>query len=229
MFLITTTIASLLIGAVAALIPVIAFYVPPLFSRRSLAYEYDESVPVINEQAKAASLTVAYAGNSLTDPHVIRLELANSGKRDIPSSLFDQDMPIQFDFGVKVVAILHSSYAPASLISPKVEFDGNSLKVGPSLIPRSALVEYVLLVDGSCGRISCRAPLEEVDIRERVRAKDGRAPRPLNVRVVVTYLLVSFLVWWAIQQPANAASLIHDIAKLLSNAVQGLSDFVASI
>ena len=49
------------------------------------------------------------------------------------------------------------------------------------------------------------------------------------MRQVLTYLIIAFLVWWIVQQPANAAHLIHNIAGLLTTAAKGLSNFVASI
>jgi hypothetical protein len=48
-------------------------------------------------------------------------------------------------------------------------------------------------------------------------------------RQIITYAVIAFLIWWVIQQPTNAAHLIHNIASLLTNAARGLSNFVASI
>jgi hypothetical protein len=49
------------------------------------------------------------------------------------------------------------------------------------------------------------------------------------MKQVLTYLAIAFVVWWIIQQPANAAHLIHNIADFLTNAAKGLSNFVAKI
>jgi len=51
----------------------------------------------------------------------------------------------------------------------------------------------------------------------------------VKLRQVLTYLIIAFVIWWVIQQPANAAHLIHNIAGLLTNAAKGLSNFVANI
>jgi hypothetical protein len=48
-------------------------------------------------------------------------------------------------------------------------------------------------------------------------------------RQVLTYALIAFLIWWVVQQPTNAAHLIHNIAGLLTTAARGLSNFVSSI
>ena len=51
----------------------------------------------------------------------------------------------------------------------------------------------------------------------------------MNLGTVLKWALVAFVVWWIIQEPANAAHLVHNIGSLLSSAANGLSHFVASI
>jgi len=46
---------------------------------------------------------------------------------------------------------------------------------------------------------------------------------------ILKWLALAFLVWWIIQEPTNAAHLVHNIGTLLSSAASGLSHFVASI
>jgi hypothetical protein len=51
----------------------------------------------------------------------------------------------------------------------------------------------------------------------------------VNVKQIAGYALIAFLVWWIIQQPTNAAHLVHNIGTFLSTAATGLSHFVSSI
>jgi hypothetical protein len=51
----------------------------------------------------------------------------------------------------------------------------------------------------------------------------------VNLRQILTYALIAFAIWWVVQQPTNAAHLIHNIAGLLTQAAQGLSNFVSKI
>ena len=51
----------------------------------------------------------------------------------------------------------------------------------------------------------------------------------MKLRQVITYLIIAFIIWWIVQQPTNAAHLIHNIASLLTTAARGLSNFVSSI
>ena len=46
---------------------------------------------------------------------------------------------------------------------------------------------------------------------------------------ILTYLAIAFVIWWVVQEPTNAAHLVHNIGSLLSDAAHGLSSFVASI
>lgn len=46
---------------------------------------------------------------------------------------------------------------------------------------------------------------------------------------ILKWVIIAFVIWWIIQQPGNAAHLVHNIGTFLSNAAAGLSHFVASI
>ncbi len=51
----------------------------------------------------------------------------------------------------------------------------------------------------------------------------------MNLKTVLTWAAVAFVIWWVIQQPQNAAHLVHNIGTLLTTAASGLSQFVGSI
>ena len=51
----------------------------------------------------------------------------------------------------------------------------------------------------------------------------------MNLKTVLTWAGVAFLIWWVIQQPTNAAHLVHNIGSLLTTAASGLSNFVSKI
>jgi hypothetical protein len=46
---------------------------------------------------------------------------------------------------------------------------------------------------------------------------------------ILKWLVVAFVVWWVIQEPTDAAHLVHNIGTFLSSAAVGLSHFVTSI
>lgn len=51
----------------------------------------------------------------------------------------------------------------------------------------------------------------------------------MNLKTVLTWAAVAFVLWWIIQQPTSAAHLVHNIGSILTSAAHGLSDFIASI
>ncbi len=51
----------------------------------------------------------------------------------------------------------------------------------------------------------------------------------MNLKTILTWALVAFLIWWVIQQPTQAAHLVHNIGTFLTEAASGLSHFVSSI
>jgi hypothetical protein len=51
----------------------------------------------------------------------------------------------------------------------------------------------------------------------------------VNLKQIAGWALLAFIVWWIIQQPTNAAHLVHNIGTFLSTAATGLSHFVSSI
>jgi hypothetical protein len=51
----------------------------------------------------------------------------------------------------------------------------------------------------------------------------------VNLKTVLTWAAVAFVLWWIIQQPTSAAHLVHNIGSILTSAANGLSHFIASI
>lgn len=51
----------------------------------------------------------------------------------------------------------------------------------------------------------------------------------MNLKTVLTWAAVAFVLWWIIQQPQSAAHLVHNIGSILTTAAHGLSSFIASI
>jgi ABC-type glucose/galactose transport system permease subunit len=51
----------------------------------------------------------------------------------------------------------------------------------------------------------------------------------VNLKQILTYAAIAFVIWWVIQEPSSAAHLVHNIGELLSEAAHGISSFVANI
>jgi len=51
----------------------------------------------------------------------------------------------------------------------------------------------------------------------------------VDIKTVLGWLALAFVVWWVIEQPAAAAHVVHNIGTFLTSAAHGLSNFFASI
>jgi hypothetical protein len=51
----------------------------------------------------------------------------------------------------------------------------------------------------------------------------------VNAKTLMGWVVIAFVVWWVIEEPASAAHLVHNIGAFLSTAAHGLSNFVTSV
>ena len=51
----------------------------------------------------------------------------------------------------------------------------------------------------------------------------------MNLKTVLGWLAVAFVVWWIIEDPAGAAHVVHNIGTFLTSAAHGISAFFASL
>ncbi len=51
----------------------------------------------------------------------------------------------------------------------------------------------------------------------------------MNLKTILGWLAVAFVVWWIIEDPTGAAHVVHNIGNLLTTAAHGISTFFASL
>jgi hypothetical protein len=51
----------------------------------------------------------------------------------------------------------------------------------------------------------------------------------VSVKSIVGWVVLAFIVWWILVEPAAAASVVHNIGAFLSSAAHALSTFITSI
>jgi hypothetical protein len=227
-----SAVAGAFFGLVAILWAFYTFVVPPRFSRKRMEYELELSTPLLHESAQPDTNLIVkygrrYRRHILEDPHIVRIRISNTGRREIRSGDFDQGTPLQLDMGVKIVALLRVICSLNDMPDPKASINERRLSLFPSLIPRHASIYLVILLDGPCGEITYKSPLTDVSFGERKESRlSGTGISPQRI---VAWLAVAFIVWWIILEPNSAAHLVHNIGALLSQAAHGVSNFVASI
>jgi hypothetical protein len=51
----------------------------------------------------------------------------------------------------------------------------------------------------------------------------------VNLKTILGWLAVAFIIWWIIEEPTAAAHVVHNIGTFLTSAAHGISSFFASI
>jgi hypothetical protein len=51
----------------------------------------------------------------------------------------------------------------------------------------------------------------------------------VNLKTILGWLALAFVIWWVIEQPTAAAHVVHNIGTFLTTAAHGISNFFASI
>ena len=169
MVAVLTTIISLITAMVVAFMAVLAFWRPAPFTRRRMVYKLEASAPLIHEAAPLnPKLTVNYERKQIVKPHIVHISVANIGKRDVPSTAFDRQLPLRIDLGAKIVAILDDTPRPNTVAKPEASARGTELNIGPSLIPNRVTLDFLLLVDGPCNALTHKSSLNDVNLRQAI-------------------------------------------------------------
>jgi hypothetical protein len=61
------------------------------------------------------------------------------------------------------------------------------------------------------------------------RAGLGAQGGDVNLKTILGWAAVAFLVWFVIEQPTAAGHIVHNIGAFLAKAASGFSSFVASV
>ena len=51
----------------------------------------------------------------------------------------------------------------------------------------------------------------------------------MSLKSILGWIVLAFIVWWILVEPAAAASVVHNIGAFLSSAAHSLSTFITSI
>jgi hypothetical protein len=51
----------------------------------------------------------------------------------------------------------------------------------------------------------------------------------VNLKTILGWAVVAFLIWWVIEQPSGAAHVVHNIGTFLTAAAHGISSFFTQV
>lgn len=220
------TAVGSLAGAAALLIAAVSSIRAYFLARRTIIYSVAASFPLISYYPGVTqALKVLHDDKELVDPYVLEIQLASKARRDIPSASFDQGQPLRVDVGVPIISLNKIDVIRKSDPKPKVEIDGATLKIGPSLIRKRQEITLAVLVDGPDARLSCQSPIIDVRMRRKIAYERGQ----MRLRQIVSWAAVAFVAFYLITQPSSAGLVVHDILNGLRNAGDSLATFFNSI
>ncbi|MWA08115.1 hypothetical protein [Streptomyces sp. BA2] len=116
--------------------------------KRQLVYDYEVTSIVTRNHTLANTLELRRNGELLINPHVVRIDIRNTGRRDIPSAAFDSEMPVCFNLGAQILEVLDVHSHSAEAQPPRYEIVGQEVHIRPGRIGRGTGASYTLLADG---------------------------------------------------------------------------------
>jgi hypothetical protein len=156
--------AAAVVGIAAIVVSLIIWRVGP--AKRLLVYSMPVSVPMVSSHWPVLAgppLQVTLEGDPVDDPHIVIMYIHNRSRRDIQSTDFDQNKPLVFNLGARILA---TSLEGGSLnFKDEVSFSGTEILISPTLIAGNQRVQLAIITDGA-PRLTYRSPLVGVKIRE---------------------------------------------------------------
>ncbi|MEU9917822.1 hypothetical protein [Streptomyces sp. NPDC051001] len=117
--------------------------------KRRIAYDSEATAIVASNHPLGSTLEVRRNGILLTNPYIVRVDIKNTGRRDITSNEFDNASPLRFDLGVPILEVLNAESTPREAQLPAYEVSGRELHIKPSRIGKETIASYTVLVEGS--------------------------------------------------------------------------------
>jgi hypothetical protein len=175
------------LAVVASLVVGVPTFLVTWAPRQRLLYGAAPATRLLTTGTSLDNLEIRHRGRPLANPHLLDVTLTNRGRRDIPSSAFDQGRPLVFDVGAAILEVLQVRCDPMSALTPPTRHYGNALMIGPELISRSETITISLLVDGDHPGLTCTMPvLAQVTLTPRTPATSTEPASWPTVAAVAT-------------------------------------------
>ncbi|MEV6107517.1 hypothetical protein AB0M28_22845 [Streptomyces sp. NPDC051940] len=166
--------------------------------KRRIAYDIEATAIESPHHALGGILELRRDGVTLSNPHIVRVDIKNTGRRDIASSSFDNSSPIRIGVGAPVLDVLNTGSTPVETQAPAYEVVGHELHIKPGRIGKGALATYTLLVNGA-PRTSFASPLIDVQIvrgingdwEDRLDNWVDRIPFPAQILLGITVAVLA--------------------------------------
>ncbi len=167
---------------------------------RRLEVFASDSMP-LNAGSAAGQTPIAMVHNGVrvSNPRITSLEIRNSGRSDLPSAQYDQDLPLEISLGVDILEAVCSSSGGSSTFDPQWRVNGRKILVGPSLLPKRSVIRFQVLTDGETTP-AWQVPLIDTKIKKSplsgLEADEFRHRRLKNVLSLLWVLSIVLLDIW---------------------------------
>lgn len=127
----------------------------------------------------------------------VGIYVSSRGRRDIRRDAFDEGKPVELDIGVPIQRLVQTwnSRVDVRIVNARVE--GTCLLVGPGLINRRQDLRFTVIADEKPTRLTCKASLIDVSVREQELGPRGRSWVATFVAVAIffgtAYLVLSIV------------------------------------
>jgi hypothetical protein len=168
----------------------------------------------------------------LTDPYMTVVEIANTGKTSIASSLFDNDRSMKFNLGTDVIEVLSVERTPESSPLPKVVSSESFIELRPELISAGEVIRASVLTSGRVQDIKLALnPLSEnykISMRDREVWQRQQARRlklaGLTMAVLIVVEIVGLLLLATHALNTTTTALNTQISLTKNDACEGVDE-----
>ncbi|WP_461072155.1 hypothetical protein [Streptomyces pseudoechinosporeus] len=145
--------------------------------KRRIAYEFEATALGSRNHTLGSTLELRLNRMVLSNPHIVRVAIKNTGRRDVPSSAFDNATPIRVRLETPILEVLNAESVPREAQIPTYEIAEHEFHIKPSRIGKDVVVTYTLLVDDN-PRPSLTSSLVDVRVTEGIAiGLEGRVDR----------------------------------------------------
>jgi hypothetical protein len=152
-----------------------------VWPRRKVRWSARVSPLMSHDAADTSVLSVSHTGSVLAKPHVVEVELTNTGNKDLEPSHFN-GLPVEITSSVDLVALLQETSKPSvQRVLPATASSDRLSLATPTPLHKGQTLTYVMLIDGQDPKINLQAsltngtverhdPPAQADIRKLTRA-----------------------------------------------------------
>lgn len=163
--------------------------------KRRLYYTMVADTPLVTRRHDLSEeLKVTYGARELKSPHVVTVQLASRGRRDIAREAFDDGKPVCFDLGTPIIECVKVTTSPPDRPDPAWTADGARLLIGPSHFGKRQTTVFALLIDGETPHI---APPQQALVDVQIEHGDGEtSARTVAAFPVAAWILLASGIGW---------------------------------